>query len=61
MPHGSNGNDAARGRLRERESAFPMIPVDEAMGHVLANTVPLKATVMNLADIPPGEGVVVST
>lgn len=42
------------GRLRERESPFPMIPVDEAIGQVLREAVPLEAVTTKLADIPTG-------
>ncbi|CAM9113787.1 unnamed protein product, partial [Hapterophycus canaliculatus] len=43
-----------QGRPRERESPFPMIPVDEAIGEVLKQATPLKAVALTLADIPPG-------
>lgn len=42
-------------RSRERESPFPMIPVDEAIGQVLKQAMPLEAVAMKLGDIPPGE------
>ncbi|CAM9328161.1 unnamed protein product, partial [Sphacelaria rigidula] len=42
------------GRVRERSSTFPMIPVDEAIGDVLRQAVPLEAATMKLADIPRG-------
>lgn len=44
-----------KGRLRERESPFPMVPVDEAIGEVLQQATPLAAVTLKLADIPPGE------
>lgn len=44
-----------RGRLRERESPFPMIPVDEAIGEVLKQATPLASVTLKLAEIPPGE------
>ncbi|CAM9122404.1 unnamed protein product [Pylaiella littoralis] len=44
----------AKGRLRERESPFPMIPVDEAIGEVLKQATPLEAVTLRLAVIPPG-------
>lgn len=43
------------GRVRERSSTFPMIPVDEAIGDVLRQAVPLEAATMKLADIPRGK------
>ncbi|CAM9235871.1 unnamed protein product [Ectocarpus sp. 4 AP-2014] len=45
---------AMQGRLRERESPFPMIPVDEAIGEVLKQATPLEAVTLSLADIPLG-------
>lgn len=42
------------GRLRERESSFPMIPVDEAIGQVLKEATPMEAATSKLADIPIG-------
>lgn len=44
-----------QGRLRERESPFPMIPVDDAIGEVLKQATPLEAVTLRLADIPPGK------
>lgn len=46
---------STKGRLRERESPFPMIPVDEAIGEVLKQANPLAAVTLKLAEIPPGE------
>lgn len=43
-----------QGRQRERASPFPMIPVDEAIGHVLRQAAPLKPVMVKLADIPAG-------
>lgn len=42
------------GRVRERESTFPMIPVDKAIGDVLREAVPLEAITMQLSNIPRG-------
>ncbi|CAM9193389.1 unnamed protein product [Scytosiphon promiscuus] len=47
-------SSSLQGRLRERESPFPMVPVDEAIGEVLKQATPLKAVTLRLADIPPG-------
>lgn len=44
-----------QGRLRGRESPFPMIPVDEAIGEVLKQATPLEAVTLSLADIPLGK------
>lgn len=44
----------SHGRLRERQSTFPMIPVDEAVGQVLKEASPLSAVTMKLSDVPPG-------
>lgn len=44
-----------QGRVRQRESPFPMIPVDEAIGEVLKQAAPLEAVTLRLADIPPGK------
>lgn len=43
-----------QGRQRERTSPFPMIPVDEAIGHVLKQAAPLQPVMVKLADIPAG-------
>lgn len=50
----SDNGDVVQGRMRERESTFPMIPVDEAISQVLEQALPLDPTTMKLADIPAG-------
>lgn len=57
----ASSGDVVQGRIRERESSFPMIPVDEAIGHVLAQATPSKAATMRLSEIPSGTEIRLTT
>ena len=51
------GSTEQRRPPRERSSPFPMIPVDEAIGHVLKQAAPLGPAITKLRDIPAGAAV----
>lgn len=55
QPSCSCEGSAIEGRQRERESSFPMVPVDEAIGEVLKQASTLEAVTVKLADIPAGD------
>ena len=57
QPSCSCEGSAIEGRQRERESAFPMVPVDEAIGEVLKQATTLEAVTVKLADIPAGDDI----